>query len=184
MTEGGQGSSDNPDLTMARRWYAVQCLAHRESAAQSHLENQSYSVFLPRRMKTRRHARKLETVLVPFFPNYLFVSLDVSRERWRSINGTYGVARLVMRGEVPAPAPVGVVEALRSACDERGVLSRSCELVDGQRVRILAGPFAELVGELERLDDSQRVRVLLDIMGGRFPVLVPRDHLVPEKAGM
>ena len=165
-----------------KRWYAVQCLAHRESAAQSHLENQSYSVFLPRRMKTRRHARKLDNVLVPFFPNYLFIHLDLSRERWRSINGTYGVGRLVMRGDLPAPAPVGVVEALCSACDERGVLIQSCDLSEGQPVRILAGPFADLVGELERLDESDRVRVLLDIMGGRFPVLVRRHHLVPAKA--
>jgi transcription elongation factor/antiterminator RfaH len=184
MNEAGRESSEDLHEATARRWYAVQCLAHREPAAQAHLENQSYSVFLPKRIKTRRHARKLETVLVPFFPNYLFIDLDLSRERWRSINGTYGVARLVMRGDVPAPAPIGVVEALRSACDERGVLTQSCDLLEGQRVKILAGPFTDLVGELERLDDSQRVRVLLDIMGGRFPVLVPRDHLVPEKADM
>ncbi len=132
-------------------------------------------------MKTRRHARKLDTVFVPFFPNYLFVHLDLSRERWRSINGTYGVARVVMRGEMPAPAPIGVVEALRQACDERGVLIQGCDLSEGQRVRILAGPFADLIGELERLDDSQRVRVLLDIMGGRVPVLVDRHLLIPSE---
>ena len=182
MTNTESGNSDQTDLVCAKRWYAVQCLAHREAGAQSHLENQSYSVFLPRRLKTRRHARKLDTVLVPFFPNYLFIHLDVSRERWRSINGTYGVARLVMRGELPAPATVGVIEALRSACDARGILSQSCELSEGQPVRILAGPFADFVGELERLDESQRVRVLLDIMGGRVPVLVARHHLVPAKA--
>jgi transcriptional antiterminator RfaH len=57
-----------------------------------------------------------------------------------------------------------------------------CDLSEGQQVRILAGPFVDLVGELEQLDDCQRVRVLLDIMGGRFPVLVSRQHLVPASA--
>src|SRR5690349_20642365 len=75
-----------------RRWYAVQCLSNREGGAAAHLENQNFPVFLPRRRKTCRHARRIETVLVPFFPGYLFVTLDLSKDRWRSVNGTYGVA--------------------------------------------------------------------------------------------
>lgn len=177
-------TSGTPPGEDGRRWYAVQCLAHREGAAKAHLENQSYSVFLPRRLKTRRHARKLDTVLVPFFPNYLFVELDISQQPWRSINGTHGVARMVMRGEFPAPAPVGVIESLRQACDERDVLTQACAFSEGQSVRIVAGPFADLVGQLHQLDDSQRVRVMLDIMGGRFPVVVARHHLVPARTGV
>src|SRR5690348_6651754 len=73
------------------RWYAVHCLSHREGVAAGHLRNQEYSVFLPLRRKTRRHARKIETVRVPFFPGYLFIRIDTSRDRWRSVNGTYGV---------------------------------------------------------------------------------------------
>jgi transcriptional antiterminator RfaH len=142
------------------------------------LANQGYAVFLPQRRKTRRHARKLETVLVPFFPGYLFVSFDPSRDRWRNINGTYGVARMVMQGETPLPAPPGVVEALRHACDENGVLRHAPGLRPGQPVRILAGAFADLVGRLEQLDEHGRVRVLLDIMGGRIPVLLSGQDVV------
>src|SRR5579884_4013707 len=108
----GAGVGANPHSASAPhgpRWYAVQCLSHREMAAASHLQNQEFQVFFPRRRKIRRHARKTESVLVAFFPGYLFVSLDLSRHRWRSVNGTYGVAGLVMRGEYPAPVPTGVV---------------------------------------------------------------------------
>jgi transcriptional antiterminator RfaH len=167
-----------PQLDGAR-WYAVQCLSHRENAACYHLQNQDFEVFLPRREKTRRHARKLETVLAPFFPSYLFVRLNPARDRWRSINGTHGVARIVMHGDRPAPAPVGVVEALRTACDPRGVVTDFFDLKEGQPVRILAGAFADLIGHLDRLDDTRRVRVLLDIMGGRVPIVVPRTSVVP-----
>lgn len=168
-----------PYPSPAARWYAVQCLCHRETAAAAHLENQGFGVFLPRRQKTRRHARKLETILAPFFPSYLFVKLDLSRDRWRSVNGTYGVSRIVMRGDRPAPAPVGIVEALEGACDERGVLRHGFELSEGLSVRIVTGAFADFVGELECLDDAGRVRVLLDIMGGRIPTIVAREHVVP-----
>ena len=164
------------------RWYAVQCQAHREKLALRHLVNQDFCAFLPLREKTRRHARKIETVLTPFFPGYVFVQLDLSRARWRSINGTVGVAHLVMQGERPAPAPEGVIEALKDSCDENDILAYEAALRPGQPVRVLMGPFADLIGELEQLDDSGRVRVLLDLMGGRMPVLLPRKNVVPAES--
>jgi len=160
------------------RWYAVQCLAHRESAAAAQLGNQNYQVFLPRRRKIRRHARKTETVLVPFFPGYLFVCLDISRDRWRSVNGTYGVAKLVMQGEYPAAVPAGVIEALQLSSDELSVVEWRPEIRPGDAVRVLAGPFSDVIGQLERLDGAGRVRVLLEIMGGQVPVVLPEEIVV------
>lgn len=169
---------DSSSVAQGLRWYAVQCLSHRELAAASHLQNQQYQVFLPRRRKIRRHARKTDTVLVAFFPGYLFVSLDLSRDRWRSVNGTYGVGSLVMRGEHPAPVPAGVVELLQQSCDEQSVVEWQPDLKPGQAVRILAGPLGDVVGELEHLDGRGRVRVLLDIMGARVPAVLPKEFVV------
>src|ERR1700694_1974440 len=89
--ESNRAESAQP-LAREGRWFAVQSLARRERWAAKHLRNQNFSVFLPCRRTTRRHARKLETILAPFFPGYLFVSLDLARDRWRSVNGTFGVA--------------------------------------------------------------------------------------------
>ncbi len=168
-------------LTGGPRWFAVHSLPHREAGAQRQLENQGFHTFLPRCLKARRHARKLENVLAPIFPRYLFVVLDLDRVRWRSVNGTFGVARLVMAGDRPQPVPPGVVEALIALADGRGVLrfDGGGRLAVGQKVRILAGPFAEQIGLLQRLDDNGRVRLLLDIMGGGIAVMVPSAALVP-----
>jgi transcriptional antiterminator RfaH len=153
-------------------------LSHREGAAAAHLENQGFSVFIPRRRKIRRHARKIETVLVPFFPGYLFVALDLTRDRWRSVNGTYGVAGLVMHGEAPASVPRGIVETLQGSCDEAGIIHWQPDLKPGQPVRIVTGALADLVGELDRLDASARVCVLLEILGGRVATLIPRESVI------
>jgi transcriptional antiterminator RfaH len=161
------------------RWYAVQCQPNRERAAAHHLAFQSFNVFLPCRERTRRHARRIETVRRPYFPGYLFVTLDMSKDRWRSINGTCGVVRIVSQGDRPAPAPRGVIEALKTACDDKDVLSWRPELKPGQSVRVVAGPFAEFIGEVDRLTDSERVFVLLELMGARIPVQLPRDYLAP-----
>lgn len=172
------GLSPLPGIRVRARWFAVQCLANRESAAAAHLRSQDFAVFLPCRERTRRHARRLETVLTPYFPSYLFVQLDLERDRWRSVNGTYGVARIVMQGDAPAPAPLGVVETLKAACDDKGILKLSPDFKPGQSVRLLAGAFADAVGELERLDDAGRVRVLLKIMGGRVPIVLAQESII------
>jgi Transcription termination factor nusG len=93
------------------RWFAVHTQPMRERTAQDHLEAQVYRTFLPTRLKTVSHARKLRTIVAPFFPRYLFVVIDLKRQRWRSVNGTVGVASVVMQGDRPQPVPHGVVEA-------------------------------------------------------------------------
>lgn len=161
------------------RWYAVHCQTRREQWARTNLANQQFRAFLPLREKTRRHARRLETVLAPYFPGYLFVQFDPTRQAWRRINGTFGVLRIVMYGEQPAAVPKGIVETLMNASDESGTLFPQAILNIGQTIRVLAGPFADLLGHLERITDAQRVRVLLDLMGARTPVELPRAHVMP-----
>jgi transcription elongation factor/antiterminator RfaH len=166
----------SPSLS-EKRWYAVQCLAHREAGAAAQLRNQDFSTFLPRRRRLARHARRIEIKLTSFFPGYLFVQLDLSRDRWRSVNGTFGVARLVMCGDQPVPVPRGVVENLQANCDLDGILDWQPALTLGEDVRILSGPFADLVCELEGLDAQGRVRVLLEIMGGSVSMVLPRTNV-------
>ena len=67
------------------RWYVVQTQVHAENRAAANLLRQGYEVYLPRYLKRRRHARRVETVPMPLFPRYLFVAFDVMTARWRSI---------------------------------------------------------------------------------------------------
>jgi transcription elongation factor/antiterminator RfaH len=159
-------------------WYAVHAQPHREARAQVQLANQGFVTYLPKRLKTVRHARKLATINAPFFPRYLFVSLDLSIHPWRRVNNTFGVSTLVMAGDRPHPVPHGVVEAMIASTKENGILSFEQTLQVGGTVRLLAGPFAEQLGTLERLDDNGRVRVLLNILGGQVPVRIARELVV------
>jgi transcription elongation factor/antiterminator RfaH len=161
------------------RWYAVQTLPQREFGARAQLEAQSYRIFLPCHLKTVRHARKLKTINAPFFPRYLFVQLDLSRDRWRSINGTFGVASLIMDGERPMPVPVGIVEALQARLQPDAASAHNDDLQVGQSVEVMVGPFANLAGELESCEGKTRVRVLLQLMGSLKRVSLDRDAIVP-----
>jgi transcription antitermination factor NusG len=44
----------------------------------------------------------------------------------------------------------------------------------------MAGPFANLVGSLEKLDERGRVRVLLELMGASVRVALPRHLVAPD----
>jgi transcriptional antiterminator RfaH len=165
------------DLNGSERWFVAQTLQHREKLAQLHLRQQGFRSFFPRFRKTIRHARKLQDVVAPVFRGYIFVIFDPGRDRWRSINGTLGVARLLTAEGQPVPVPAGVVEALINALDSSGLVMLGADLKPGAAVRIVAGPFAGGLGVLERLDAKGRVRVLLNIMGGQAPLVVDRAHL-------
>ncbi|MGE0233633.1 MAG: transcription termination/antitermination protein NusG [Flavobacteriaceae bacterium] len=160
------------------RWYVVHTHPHREPNAARHLAYQDFGVFLPQRFRTRRHARRMDTVLTAYFPCYLFVQFDIGRDRWRAVNGTHGVRHLIMRGNVPDPVPDGLVETLVARTDGAGILCLRDDLRDGEQVQVTGGPFADLIGTLDGLTASDRVRVLLDILGGSH-VTLPRNRVAP-----
>jgi transcription antitermination factor NusG len=161
-----------------RRWYVVQTQANREHLAAEHLARQGFAVFLPRQRRTVRHARRLSERLVGYFPGYLFVGLDTANDRWRAVNGTIGVRGLIMGADRPAAAPRGLVEALRAQADEMDCLAPPPAYGPGDRVRLLSGPFADLVGALDRLEGAARVRILIDLVNGVVPVVVDRCDVV------
>jgi transcription antitermination factor NusG len=165
------------ELRDGERWFVVQTLHHREKLARLHLTAQCFRSFLPSFRKTVRHARQWREVVAPVFPGYIFVALDPERDRWRSINGTFSVARLVCAHGRPTPVPAGVVEALLATVDETGLVRFDGGLRPGQPVRVLAGPFAQIHGVLERLDGKGRVRVLLKIMGCQAPITIDQVDL-------
>lgn len=159
------------------RWYVVQTRARSEETARFNLETQGFEVFLPRTLRTVLHARKRRTAVNAFFPGYLFVRLDLERDRWRSINGTIGVVQVVMGSTAPLAVPHGVVEAILSYADADAIMRLDRDLSQGQTVRVKLGPFTESVGCLLRLDPNERARVLLGIMGRGVEINLPRRAL-------
>lgn len=160
------------------RWYLVQTQAGREAFAADHLRRQHYTPFVPTTWRSIRHARKIRTVRAAFFPGYLFVPLDLTRDRWRPIDGTFGVVQIVKAGAAPLPAPRGLVETLIAASGEDGVLDRTGgSLKAGHEVRVIRGPFADQIAVVEAMQGPDRVRVLLSIMRQAVPVTLTRSDL-------
>lgn len=157
-------------------WYVVQTQPHRENVAEAHLRRQGFATFQPRHRRTTRHARQFRTREMPLFPRYLFVAFDIDRDRWRSINGTVGVVRLLSAGDVPLPVPRRIVEQL---CAPDVTAQAVFGIGHGQPVRVTSGPFAGLMGRLRRLDANGRVEVLLRLLGGEVVLHADAAAMVP-----
>ena len=105
-----------------KHWYVVYTRTGMERITMGHLETQGYTVYLPQRLKERRHARRIDTIKTPLFPRYLFVELDLSTDRWHAINGTYGVTYLITMGDRPSAVPPAIVETIRAHENAEGLV--------------------------------------------------------------
>jgi transcriptional antiterminator RfaH len=158
----------------AEKWYVVQSQPNAEQKAVAHLERQGFATYLPRYLKRRRHARRVEIVPAPLFPRYLFVGIDLAAQRWRSIFSTGGVSRLICQGEQPTAISECVIDSLRLREDAGGYvrLDYRPSFRAGDKIRILEGVFADCLGLYEGMRESQRVAILLDLLGRKVRVTV------------
>jgi transcriptional antiterminator RfaH len=161
-------------MSDGQRWYVVQSQPNAEHKAVAHLERQGFATYLPRYLKKRRHARRIDIVPAPLFPRYLFVGIDLGTQRWRSIFSTLGVSRLVCNGDLPTPIAEQVIHGLKAREDTDGYVRLAFRptFQAGDKIRVLDGAFADCLGLYEGMRDSDRVAILLDLLGRKVRVTV------------
>jgi transcriptional antiterminator RfaH len=154
-------------------WYVVQTNAGKERVVRERIADLGREVFLP--LISERVSGSRSRRLVPMFPRYLFarLSLDVGdgpRIRWMP-----GVHRLLGDAAGPRPIDEAAVRCIRTRVDRSGRVRLGRGLRRGDRVRVVEGPLAGLLGILERPIDSagERVAVLLDVFHRQTRVVLP-----------
>lgn len=156
------------------RWFVVYTQPLKETVAKQHLEEQGYDVYLPMFKKTRRHARRTDEVLQPLFPRYLFVGLDLKLDAWRAVNGTRGVAYLLLNDGHPLGISTSIIEELK-VLENDGVVPIECvsAFTKGENLRVVDGVFKDQVAVFQRMGDKQRVQLLLNFLGRDTRITVP-----------
>jgi len=162
-----------------KRWYIASTKSREEPKALFNLKRQGFNAYLPKYKKTRRHARRTDTVLAPLFPKYLFVEFDLNMENWSCINSTIGVSRLIKFGSMPTPVPADLIHQIRAREDEEGMVSlnRYLKIKQGDEVTIITGAFNDHTGIFECQDDDARIVILLNLMGRDVRVRLPSSAI-------
>jgi transcriptional antiterminator RfaH len=163
----------------APRWYVAQTHPRAEAKAVSHLGRQGFPTYLPRYLKRRRHARRVETVAAPLFPSYLFVAVDIATQRWRSIRSTIGVMQLVCNGEEPAAISNSIIDDLKGRESELGFIQfdQRQRFRSGDKLRVIGGVFCDSLGLFEGITDNERVKILLDLLGRKVRVMLDAEFV-------
>ena len=162
-----------------KRWYVAHTQVHAEERARGHLARQGFEVWLPQARKRLHHARRVTTVVRPLFPRYLFVRLDLAAGPWRAALSTVGVSHLVGRREHPDPVPEAVMAELkaRAAPDGLIMLKPALGLRRGDAVRLAEGPLKDVEAIFQAATDTDRVVLLLKLLGRELAVAVPAATL-------
>ncbi len=168
------------------KWFAVRSMAGRTGAAIAALQCRGLKVFRPvtRSRVRRRRGNHMVSLWIDrgYFGDWLFVRCPSNMASYiaRDVTALCDIARA---GEFPAAIPDALMAELMDAADSQGVITTKDEtlrerFMKGARV-VFCGrsPFAGATASVVRDKGRQKIRVLLDILGGGREIDAPADML-------
>lgn len=162
-----------------RNWYVLHTYSGYEDAVKDALEQRIescnmqdyiFGVMVPKVEEvTIKRGEKIVTKRC-LFPGYVLVEMIVTDESWYVARNTPNVTGFVGAGNIPVavtPEEFGIVERHIGT----GVSQFKIEMVVGDPVVILDGPFATYEGIINEIDkDRGKVKVNVNIFGRDTPV--------------
>lgn len=154
-----------------RQWYVVYSKPRREEFAQSHLRRKGLEVFFPR--LSLPNPRPRQGPIVPLFPNYLFVHLQLPEE-YSYASWSPGVKTIVNFNGIPTPIDEEIINFLKDQADLEGIIKGHSNLTTGQEIRIKGGPLDGLIGIIQDPPNARgRVSILMQLLNRQVKVEVP-----------
>ena len=161
-----------------KEWYVVNTYAGHENRVKDNLEKRLetmgisdnlFRIVVAEETQIEVKNEKSKEVVRNIFPGYLFVEMIMTDEAWYVVRNTSGVTGLIGSaggGGKPFSVPDEEMEGVlkRIGQSEKKVVA---EFEVGDRVKILSGPFANVEGIVESMDDASGVATVLAIMFGR-----------------
>lgn len=166
---------------MAKRWYSVSVLSNfekkiaeqiRTSAEEEGLSEEIVEVVVPEEEVIEIRRGKKVTMPRRFMPGYVLVRMEMSDKGYHLINSINRVTGFLGPQGRPLPMRDAEVEQILNRVQEGEEKPRTIISFEvGERVKVNEGPFEDLNGLVEEVDDaSQRLKVTVSIFGRETPV--------------
>ncbi len=159
------------------RWYALYLRSRYEKLAHAELLEKGKESFLPLIEEVRVWSDRKKRIQMPLFRGYLFVRTDL-RDRI-SILQTDGVLHFVGIRSVPSPIPDEQISWIRIVIAYPQRVKREPALAAGDRVRVIAGPFAGIEGVVTMVKGSARLVINLEAIAQAISVDVEPGIVKP-----
>ncbi|WP_210410873.1 UpxY family transcription antiterminator [Leptospira sarikeiensis] len=131
-------------IELSKYWYAVYTHSRSEKKLALQLQKKGITLYLPIISVKKQWSDRIKTVLVPVFPSYVFVKIDIRTEKLKVLE-TPGSVRFVSNEGIPLVIDEGDIEIIRTLVTEypeRIKIEREKMLAPGKKVLIKKGPFA------------------------------------------
>ena len=172
-----------------RAWYVVHCYSGYENKVRHNLEqrietmdmkDRIFDVVVPTEEEIEVKEGKRRTIERRVFPGYILVNMILGEESWYVVRNTPGVTGFVGMGNTPTPLrPEEVNQIIKRMEAEAPRIKVSFK--QGERVRIVDGPFNDFRGTVDEIDmERAKVRVMVNFFGRETPLEL--DFLQVEKA--
>ena len=158
-------------------WYLVQTKPNSHQVASENLKQQGFEVFLPLIAKTSKKGIKFINELKPLFPNYLFMVTELTKIPWKSINSTRGVSKAVTFDGAYRIVDAAIINEIKLRCDHIGIFRKLDDISAGDRVKIERGPFADFICDVDKISESNRAWVLIDILHQKIKAKIALSDL-------
>ncbi|MEY2817211.1 MAG: transcription termination/antitermination protein NusG [Chloroflexota bacterium] len=170
-------------------WYVIHCYSGYENKVRHNLEQRIetmgmkdmiFDVVIPTQEEIEVKDGKRRTVERHIFPGYVLVNLILTEESWYVVRNTPGVTGFVGMGNSPTPLrPEEVAQIVKRMEAESPTVKVTFK--QGERVRIIDGPFNDFRGVVSEIDmERTKVRVMVSFFGRETPVEL--DFLQVEKS--
>ena len=187
----GEGEAEPAEIQVpedGRAWYVIHCYSGYEAKVKHNLEqrietmqmqDQIFQVVVPTEDEIEVRDGKRRVVERRVFPGYILVQMLLNDDSWYVVRNTPGVTGFVGMGNEPTPLRPeevqGIMKRMEAEAPKIKVTFRQ-----GQKVRIIDGPFNEFIGVVDEIDmERAKVRVLVSFFGRETPVEL--DFLQVEK---
>jgi len=182
------GDEEEAEPDDGRAWYVVHCYSGHENKVKHNLEqriesmgmkDKIFEVIVPTEEEVEIKEGKRRVVERRIFPGYILVNMIMTEESWYVVRNTPGVTGFVGMGNKPTPLrPEEVAQILKRMEVETPRVRVTFR--EGDRVRIIEGPFNDFRGTVAEVDmERGKVRVLVNFFGRETPVEL--DFLQVEK---
>ncbi|MBT8373134.1 MAG: UpxY family transcription antiterminator [Desulfobacterales bacterium] len=165
------------DKKLERLWYVLHTKSRHEKVVHEGLLKKSIEVYLPNiSVRSKRRDRKL-TIRVPLFPGYLFVNTDLHPHTHLEIVKTAGAVRLLGNKQGPLPVADETVASLKIMVASDKPVTTGYRLEKGDKVMVVYGPFAGVVGTFVRYGGKGRIMVNVEALGQYAGVEVSEEDI-------
>lgn len=172
-----------------REWFVIHCYSGYENKVRHNLEQRIetmgmkdmiFDVVIPTQEEIEVKEGKRRSIERHVFPGYVLVNMILTEESWYVVRNTPGVTGFVGMGNDPTPLrPEEVAHILKRMEAEAPHVKVSFK--QGERVRIIDGPFNDFRGTVDEIDmEHAKVTVMVNFFGRETPVEL--DFLQVEKS--